>query len=130
MIRLRVTCESVRPQLSAFADGELPGGEMLRVAEHLDLCRECASEVADIRGLGDGLRAAASGFSMPPALAGLADGVISRVRAEAAQSWRGVFSRAIEDWHWAVVGLGSLAATTTNLLFVSLASDVRSGAAE
>lgn len=120
MIGLRVTCESVRPQLSAFADGELVGGEMLRVAEHLDVCRECASEVADIRGLGDDLRGAATGFVMPPALSGLADGVISRVRAEAAQSWRAVFARAIEDWHWAVVGLGSLAATTTNLLFVSL----------
>jgi hypothetical protein len=120
MIGLRVTCESVRPLLSAFADGELPGGEMLLVAEHLDACRACASEVADIRGLGEDLRVAVAEMTTAPALSGLADGVISRARAEAAQTWRAVFSRAIEDWHWAVVGLGSLAATSTNLLFVSL----------
>ena len=55
-----------------------------------------------------------------PILDGLADGVISRARAEAAQSWRAIFARAIEDWHWAVVGLGSVAATSTTLLFFSM----------
>jgi hypothetical protein len=115
-----MTCESLRPQLSAFVDGELPGGEMLSVAEHLEVCRECACEVAGLRGLGEDLRSAAAQSTPPPALSGLADGVISRVRAEAAQSWRAVFARAIEDWHWAVVGLGSVAATSTTLLVFSM----------
>ena len=119
MIGLRTTCEALREQLSAFVDGELAGGEMLRVVEHLGVCRDCAREVADIRGLGEDLRDVASQLAPVPALAGLADGVISRVKAEAAQSWRGVCSRALEDWHWAVVGLGSMAATSTTLLFVS-----------
>jgi hypothetical protein len=118
MIGLRTTCQALRFQLSAFVDGELPGGEMLRVAEHLQICRECAREVAELRGLGDGLRDAASQLAPAPALAGLADGVISRVGAEAAQSWRAVFARAMEDWHWAIVGFGSVAATSTTLLFV------------
>ena len=118
MIGLRTTCQALRQQLSAFVDGELPGGEMLRLAEHLEVCRECAREVADLRGLGDGLREAASQLAPAPALAGLADGVISRVGAEAAQSWRAVFARAIEDWHWAIVGFGSVAATSATLLFV------------
>jgi hypothetical protein len=118
MIGLRTTCQALRHQLSAFVDGELPGGEMLRLTQHLQVCRECAREVAELRGLGDGLREAASQLAPAPALAGLADGVISRVGAEAAQSWRAVFARAIEDWHWAIVGLGSVAATSTTLLFV------------
>ena len=120
MIGLRITCESLRPKLSAFVDGELPGGDMLRVAEHLEVCRLCALEVADIREVGEELRRVAARLTPPPALAGLADGVISRSRAEAAQSWRAVFARAIEDWHWAVVGLGSISATSTTLLFVSM----------
>lgn len=118
MIGLRTSCEALRHQLSAFVDGELPGGEMLRVAEHLQICRECAREAAELRGLGDGLREAVSQLPPAPALGGLADGVISRVAAEAAQSWRAVLARAMEDWHWAIVGLGSVAATSTTMLFV------------
>ncbi|HYN07895.1 MAG TPA: zf-HC2 domain-containing protein [Vicinamibacterales bacterium] len=120
MMFLRMTCEALRQKLSAFVDGELPGGEMLRVAEHLEVCRECAGEVAGMRDLGDELRGIASSLTPAPVLDGLADGVVIRARAEAAQSWRAVFARAIEDWHWAVVGLGSVAATSTTLLFVSM----------
>jgi hypothetical protein len=120
MIGLRITCDAVRQKLSAFVDGELPGGDMLGVAEHLAICRECAGEVDGMRDLGEELRGMAASAAPAPALDGLADGVISRVRAEASQSWRAVFARAIEDWHWAVVGLGSVAATSTTLLFVSM----------
>ena len=84
MIGLRTSCEALRHQLSAFVDGELPGGAMLRLAEHLQVCRECAREAAELRGLGDGLREAVSQLPPAPALGGLADGVISRVAAEAA----------------------------------------------
>jgi Putative zinc-finger len=118
-LNLKVTCEALRHHLSAFVDGELAGGDMLRVAEHLAVCRECAREADDIRGLGDELRDAASQMA-PAQLAGLADGVVSRARAEEAQSLRAILARAIEDWHWAVVGLGSIAATSATLLFVSM----------
>jgi hypothetical protein len=74
--------------------------------------------VAAIRSLGDDLRKIATLQSPAPAMSGLAGGVISRVRAESAQSWRALFERAFEDWHWAVVGLGSVTATFTTLLFV------------
>ncbi len=29
------------------------------------------------------------------------------MRAEAAQSWRAMFARAVEDWHWVIVGGGA-----------------------
>jgi putative zinc finger protein len=119
-LNLKVTCEALRHHLSAFVDGELPGGDMLRVAEHLAVCHECAREAEAIRGLGDELRSAASRLTPAPELAGLADGVVSRARAEEAQSLRAMLARALEDWHWAVVGFGSIAATSASLFFVSM----------
>ena len=58
--------------------------------------------------------------SVPPALDGLAGGVISRVRAESAQSWRAVFDRAFDDWHWTLVGAGSVASTFLTTTFLSM----------
>ena len=108
---LHSSCESVRPHLGAFVDDELTGRERLQVVSHIERCTACAIEADDLRGLGAGLRSAAASRAMP-AFAGLASGVIGRVRAERAQSWRAVFERAVGDWHWVVVGAGSVLATT------------------
>jgi hypothetical protein len=111
------TCD-VRALLGAFADGELPGAERLRVSMHLEGCEECAREVDAIASIGTVLRHAAS-TQRTPALEGLASGVVERVRAESAQSWRGMWARASQDWRWALVGAGSLAATFVSTLLVS-----------
>jgi len=111
-------CERVRRDLGAFIDGELRGADRQVVAHHLNQCDVCTDEERSIREMGERLRAAAP---MRPALdlSGLAGGVISRVRAEQAQSWRALFNRSIEDWHWVLVGAGSLAAGCFSVAFLS-----------
>jgi hypothetical protein len=52
-------------------------------------------------------------------LAGLASGVISRLQAERSETWRARLERGVDDWHWLLVGSGSLAATFVVTLFVS-----------
>jgi anti-sigma factor RsiW len=113
-----ISCSAARPTLGALVDGELSGAEMLRVTGHLEHCDACSDAVEDIRSVGEVLRVNARDIPMPD-MDGLADGVFTRVRAEREQSWRGTFTRAVDDWHWAIVGLGSLSATAAVALFVS-----------
>ena len=56
---------------------------------------------------------------VPAELDGLASTVISRTRAESAESWPGMFRRAQEDWHWVIVGAGAVAATFVSTLVLS-----------
>ena len=111
------TCD-VRALLGAFADGELPGVDRIRVSTHVEQCRDCAGELDAIASIGTSLRLAAA-HAPAPEMAGLASGVVARIRAESAQSWRGLFDRAIQDWRWALVGAGSVAATFVSTLLVS-----------
>jgi anti-sigma factor RsiW len=104
--------------LEALVDGELSGAERLRVTRHLSICSSCAATVNDLEQLGGLLRGACV-TDQPAELAGLASGVISRVRAERAQSWRAVFERAVDGWHWFLVGGGSLTAACLSILFLS-----------
>ena len=113
-------CRFPRDEITAFADGELRGSRVLGVLRHLDRCDACADEVEALRGLGDVLRRAVSKTDVAPSeLAGLAGTVVSRARAEAAQSWTSVLRRACEDWHWAIVGSGALVATLVSTLALS-----------
>ena len=105
------SCKSIRRHLGALVDDELPGRDRLRVMAHIEQCEVCASEADALRDLGAGLRTAAADQPVPT-LAGLASGVIGRVRAERAQSWRAMFERGVADWHWVFVGAGSVLATT------------------
>jgi hypothetical protein len=113
-------CRAIREELDAFVDGELPGADRLRVLHHLERCSACAEEVQSMDSLGDLLRhGVASGFPVRR-MDGLASGIVTRSRAEWAESWRGLIQRACADWHWAIVGVGSVAATFASTLFVSL----------
>jgi hypothetical protein len=49
----------------------------------------------------------------------LASGVLSRLQAERSETWRARLERGVDDWHWLLVGSGSLAATFIVTLFVS-----------
>lgn len=106
--------------LGAYLDGEVSGLERLRVANHLQQCEPCAKDAAEWREIGDLLRATVSAEPLPAGLEGLAGGVVSRIRAESAQSWRAAFSRVFEDWHWIAVAGGSLSAAFVSTLIVSL----------
>lgn len=109
----------VRTHLNAFADGELRGDVLRTVSTHLENCEACADEIVEIGSLGELLRSGVALETEPPDLAGLADGVVSRVRAEEHESWRGMISRATDDLHWVLVGVGSVAAAFVSALIVS-----------
>jgi hypothetical protein len=111
-------CRNVLKQLGSFVDGELAGGERLAVTRHLGECRPCELEAEALRGLGLALRAGAPTVDASE-LRGLAAGVVSRVVAELAQSWRVRFLRAFEDWHWVMIGTGSVIGTTACTLLVA-----------
>jgi hypothetical protein len=112
-------CDSIRDYLDAFVDGELRGAELRHVAAHIDACRRCTEEVETRQTLGGLIReSVADGYhhSIPT---GLSAGVVARVRAESYFSWRGVLSRAVEDWHWAIVGGGAVGGTLLSVLLCS-----------
>jgi hypothetical protein len=115
-----VHCEGVRRQVGAYIDGELGGVEMLRVAQHLGVCRDCADEVEGLSAVGDLLRRITDGDGRGADLDGLASGVIARVRAESAQSWRSTFARAVDDCRWLIVGTGSVAGTMASAILVTV----------
>lgn len=106
--------------IGAYLDGEVSGLERLRVANHLEQCDSCARDAAEWREVGDLLRATAAAEPLPAGLDGLASGVVSRIRAEGAESWRAKLDRAFEDWHWFAVAGGSLTAAFVSTLVVSL----------
>jgi hypothetical protein len=110
---------SVHRDLAAFVDGELRGASVLDVISHIKACRECAAEVAYLRSLGETMRATMQGESGPQELEGLASTVISRTRAESAESWAAILQRARDDWHWMIVGSGAVASTLLSTLVLS-----------
>lgn len=120
MSRLQSSCATVRHHLAAFADGELRGKVLLGVSSHVEACQSCASQVEEIGQLGRVLRGAVASQDDPPNLEGLADGIVSRIRAEEHESWRGILGRATDDLHWVVVGVGSVAAAFISALVVSV----------
>jgi hypothetical protein len=116
---IRADCDAIRDHLDAFADGELRGDELRHVAAHVESCRRCAEEVDVRRSLGGLIRDAAALSYNEPIPAGLAAGVVARARAESYFSLRAAAGRAVDDWHWLIVGGGSVAATLVSMLICS-----------
>ncbi len=112
-------CDLVRDELDAFVDGELRGAELRHMVTHIGACRRCAEEVESRQVLGGLIRESVAGgyrLSIPD---GLAAGVVARVRAESYFSWRAGLGRAVEDWHWVIVGGGAVASTFVAMLLCS-----------
>lgn len=117
---MSTSCLGIRRALGAYVDDELSGAQRLTVLDHLEACDDCATEVESLRGIGDALRCvSASKSAVHPALAGLASGVTSRIRAEQSQSWGATWNRIFDDWHWVGVGLGSVAGALVTLVAAS-----------
>jgi hypothetical protein len=112
-------CGAIANQIEAFVDGELPGDDRLLVSRHLMTCGSCARTAEAHRTIGEALRRAAQDAPASSELAGLASGVLSRLQAERSQTLRARLERGVDDWHWLLVGSGSLAATFVVTLFVS-----------
>jgi hypothetical protein len=103
-------CTAVQRRLQAFHDRELPVPETIAIEHHVATCPPCASELREFRKLADALRLA-SAPSPSDDWAGLQAGVISRMRAEATQSWAARARRFIDDVHLVWIGFASAAAT-------------------
>src|SRR5215471_13296414 len=106
-----LTCTAVRQRLAAFHDDELPVQERIAVQTHVNACEACLEELQDqYQAVGTALRLAA----VPgPAddWTGLTPGVISRMRAEANQTWMARFARTFDDLHLIWIGLAATAGT-------------------
>ncbi len=105
-----LTCSAVRRRLAAFYDGELPVGEQIAVQGHMNGCSACADELGVFVEVGASLRLAAAPAPKDD-WTGLRSGVISRMRAEAYESWTARVSRMFDDMHLVWIGLAATAAT-------------------
>jgi anti-sigma factor RsiW len=113
-------CRQVRRQLSAFCDGELPVGDQIAFQAHLRECPACAAEVREMEELGACLRTGALATAVDPEeWQGLPSMVVSRMKAEDAQSFIGLTGRFFEDMHlvWAVLGATGATVTCLALIF-------------
>jgi hypothetical protein len=114
----RAACRVIARDVGPFVDGELSLSRRAAVARHLELCEACARLARSIGEIGEALRGMPA-VDTPP-FDGLAASVVTRTRAEAAQSWTSLFNRAFDDWHWMIVGSGSVAATFVAVMILSL----------
>jgi hypothetical protein len=105
-----LTCAAVQRRLQAFHDRELPVGETIAVEHHIADCPPCARELRELQGVGNALRLAAAPGPADD-WTGLQYGVISRMRAEAHESWTARAKRFVDDVHLVWIGLASAAAT-------------------
>lgn len=105
-----LTCSAVRQRLAAFHDDELGVQERIAVQAHVNTCDGCQTELAGFREVSFALRLAAAPGPADD-WTGLQPGVISRMRAEASQSWPARMGRMFDDMHLVWIGLASTVAT-------------------
>src|SRR5260221_11756234 len=105
-----LTCAAVRRRLQAFYDRELAVAELISIAGHLNDCPPCARDLRELRDVGEALRLAAARAPSDD-WTGLRSSVISRMRAEAHESWTARTARAFDDLHLVWIGLASTVAT-------------------
>jgi len=105
-----MTCAAVQRRLQAFHDRELQVGDLIAIEAHLHDCPPCSRDLNGIRTIGNALRLAAAP-APPDDWTGVRSGVISRMRAEAHESWTARVRRAFDDLHLVWIGLASTAAT-------------------
>lgn len=104
------TCAAVQRRLPAFYDRELSIPELIAVENHLQDCPPCARELRVLQDVGHALRQAAAPGPADD-WTGLQPGVISRMRAEAHESWTARAGRIFDDLHLVWIGLAATAAT-------------------
>src|SRR5919201_4709679 len=105
-----LTCGATRRRLAAYHDEELEVRDRIAIQNHLEHCPPCRGELRAIESVGDALRVAAAPGPADD-WTGLQPGVISRMRAEAHESWTARVGRLFDDLHLVWIGLASTAAT-------------------
>ncbi len=115
-----MSCHGARRRLSAFHDGELPAREQVAVEVHLRSCATCAREAADLKAVGETLRARAAMTAgvFEHEFEGLQAGIVSRLRVEREESVPAQVGRMFEDMRLGFAALGSTAASFVSLLAV------------
>jgi Putative zinc-finger len=103
-------CASVRRRLPAFHDRELPIHDLITIESHVAGCPACAGELQELRSIGDALRVTSAPGPVDN-WTGLRSGVVSRMRAEAQESWTARTERMFDDLHLIWIGLAATAAT-------------------
>jgi anti-sigma factor RsiW len=113
-------CAAARRRLQAYHDGELPVGDQIAVAAHVDRCRACAETLAELRTLTSVMRSVGGvrrGLTREQAAA-FQSAVVSRAKAERDASFiarvRGMF----DDLHLVYAGFGAAMATTVCLIIM------------
>jgi hypothetical protein len=106
----RMTCSSTRRRLSAFHDRELSVHDLIAVQSHLQECPACTRALQELQDVGQALRVAAAPGPSDD-WTGLQPGVISRMRAEAHESFTARATRFLDDLHLVWIGLAATAAT-------------------
>ena len=106
-----LTCMAVRQRLAAFHDDELPVQQRIAVQSHVSVCEGCLAELQErYQAVGTALKLAAAPGPADD-WTGLTPGVISRMRAEANQTWMARLARTFDDMHLVWIGLAATAGT-------------------
>jgi anti-sigma factor RsiW len=111
-----MTCEELRPRLTALSVGELEPAEAAAAREHIARCADCAAAVLLDRQLTALLRASAA-----PAPESVRRSVLAALRTEASRSAdRAEPRRPSRRRHWRSLGLAALAAAAVLAVAVLL----------
>jgi hypothetical protein len=105
-----LTCAAVRQRLAAFHDDQLGVQDRIAVQSHLNRCEPCHAELSQYQEVSAALRLAAAPGPADD-WTGLTPGVISRMRAEANESWTARLRRTFDDMHLVWIALASTAGT-------------------
>jgi hypothetical protein len=105
-----LTCAAVRQRLAAFHDDQLEIQDRIAVQSHVYGCDPCQAELTGLQEVSGALRLAAAPGPADD-WTGLTPGVISRMRAEANESWPAQMRRMFDDMHLVWIALASTAAT-------------------
>ena len=105
-----LACSAVRRRLQAFYDRELPVADLISVEAHLHDCPPCERDLRELQNVSRALRLAAA---PPPSddWTGVRSGVISRMRAEAHESFPARARRGFDNLHLVWIAAAATAAT-------------------
>ena len=119
-----IPCETARERLEQFVDRELSTTDQVAVQAHLRSCRTCEAHVEDLSLIGWSVRAGAPAINPAAdaaALTVIQSGVLTRIRAERAESLRMRVGEMFTDMRLLWPALG---ATTAVVLCATIAINV------
>jgi hypothetical protein len=105
---LRLSCEEVRAELSAFYDEELPVRDRIAILDHLGGCPACRVEADDLAAISEALRVAARNedVALMPGLNRMQADILERHDAEENASLRKAIRDLIDDPRRASTSVG------------------------